>query len=162
MPIALHLASSGPTPRKPCRPPRIRAPALRTPGALFITRSPAHIAGSFPATPPGPHAGCDDGNPPETVGQRRQREDSADRSHRPHHLQTTRSPAQEAIVGARRQSLLLPRDDRLAVTRKFVHEGSRAPASTVVCKAASVRSWHLPLPLRGTPGGHPSALCRRL
>ena len=38
-------------------------------------------------------------------------------------------------MGAPRQSLLLPRDDRLAVTREFVHEGSRAPASTVACKA---------------------------
>ncbi len=62
-----------------------------------------------------------------TVRQWRRREEGADRSHRPHRLHPTRSPAQEAVVVARRQSWLLPRDDRLAVTRAFLHEGSRAP-----------------------------------
>ncbi len=51
------------------------------------------------------------------------REETADRSHRPHRLRTTRSPAQEAVVVARRQSLLLPREDLLAVTREFLNEG---------------------------------------
>jgi transposase-like protein len=46
-----------------------------------------------------------------TVRKWRRREDGADRSHRPHHLHTTLSPAQEAVVVALRQTLLLPLDD---------------------------------------------------
>ena len=40
-----------------------------------------------------------------------------------HHLHPTRSPAPAAVVVARRQSWLLPRDDRLAVTRAFLNAG---------------------------------------
>ncbi len=58
-----------------------------------------------------------------TVRKWRRREETADLSHRPHRLQTTLSPAQEAVVVALRQSLLLPLDDLLAVTREFIHEG---------------------------------------
>jgi transposase InsO family protein len=43
-----------------------------------------------------------------------------DASHRPHTLHTTLTPAQEAIVVYLRQSLLLPLDDLLAVTREFL------------------------------------------
>ena len=41
----------------------------------------------------------------------------------PTHLHTTLSPAPEAVVVARRQSWLLPRDDLLAVTREFLNAG---------------------------------------
>ena len=58
-----------------------------------------------------------------TVRKWRRREDGADRSHRPHHLHTTLSPAQEAVVVALRQTLLLPLDDLLAVTREFLNAG---------------------------------------
>ena len=58
-----------------------------------------------------------------TVRKWRRREDGADRSHRPHRLHTTLSPAQEAVVVALRQTLLLPLDDLLAVTREFLNEG---------------------------------------
>jgi transposase-like protein len=58
-----------------------------------------------------------------TVRKWRRREEGTDRSHRPHHLHTTLSPAQEAVVVALRQSLLLPLDDLLAVTREFLNEG---------------------------------------
>ncbi len=51
------------------------------------------------------------------------REETADCSHRPHCLHTTLSPAQEAVVVALRQTLLLPLDDLLAVTREFLNEG---------------------------------------
>jgi transposase-like protein len=44
-----------------------------------------------------------------------------DASHRPHTLHTTLTPAQEAIVVYLRQSLLLPLDDLLAVTREFLN-----------------------------------------
>ncbi len=56
-----------------------------------------------------------------TVAKWRQRETTADGSHRPHHLQTTLSAAQETVVVALRQTLLLPLDDLLAVTREFIN-----------------------------------------
>ena len=69
-----------------------------------------------------------------TGRQWRRRAETTDRSHRPHHLHPTctppaphlhptRSPAPAAVVVARRQSWLLPRDDRLAVTRAFLNAG---------------------------------------
>jgi hypothetical protein len=56
-----------------------------------------------------------------TVRKWREREGVADASHRPHRLHTTLRPVQEQIVVALRQTLLLPLDDRLAVTREFIH-----------------------------------------
>ncbi|MBK8637692.1 MAG: hypothetical protein IPN92_05180 [Chromatiaceae bacterium] len=56
-----------------------------------------------------------------TVRKWRRRAATIDRSHRPHRLHTTLSPAQEAVVVALRQSLLLPLDDVLAVTREFLN-----------------------------------------
>ena len=58
-----------------------------------------------------------------TVRKWRRRADGADRSHRPYHRHTTLSPAQEAVVVALRQTLLLPLDDLLAVTREFLNAG---------------------------------------
>ena len=49
------------------------------------------------------------------------REDVQDRSHRAHTLHTTLSAAQEAIVLALRQSLYLPLDDLLFVTRQHIN-----------------------------------------
>jgi transposase InsO family protein len=43
-----------------------------------------------------------------------------DRSHTAHRLQTTLTPAQEAVVVALRQTLWLPLDDLLVVTREFI------------------------------------------
>ena len=55
------------------------------------------------------------------------RDSVEDRSHRPHRLSTTLSPAQEAIVVELRRLLLLPLDDLLVVTREFIHaEASRS------------------------------------
>jgi transposase InsO family protein len=51
----------------------------------------------------------------------RSREDMQDRSHRPHKLSTTLSPAQEAIVVELRRMLLLPLDDLLAITHEFIN-----------------------------------------
>lgn len=56
-----------------------------------------------------------------TVRKWKQREDVHDRSHRPHHLHTTLSAAQEAIVVELRRLLLLPLDDLLVVTREFIN-----------------------------------------
>jgi transposase InsO family protein len=49
------------------------------------------------------------------------RENAQDRSHRPHKLSTTLTPAQEMIVVELRRTLLLPLDDLLAVTREFIN-----------------------------------------
>jgi transposase InsO family protein len=49
------------------------------------------------------------------------RDQVQDRSHRPHKLSTTLTPAQEMIVVELRRTLLLPLDDLLAVTREFIN-----------------------------------------
>jgi transposase InsO family protein len=56
-----------------------------------------------------------------TVRKWKRRSSVEDASHRPHTLRTTLTPAQEAIVVYLRQSLLLPLDDLLAVTREFLN-----------------------------------------
>jgi transposase-like protein len=57
----------------------------------------------------------------QTVWKWRKRDDVQDRSHTPHRLQTTLTPAQEAVAVALRTMLLLPLDDLLAVMREFVN-----------------------------------------
>ena len=57
----------------------------------------------------------------------RNRSDEQDRSHRPHVLSTTLSPAEEAIAVELRKLLLLPLDDLLVITREFINaKASRA------------------------------------
>ena len=56
----------------------------------------------------------------QTIYKWRKREVFTDRSHTAHRLQTTLTPAQEAIVVELRRTLLLPLDDLLAVTREFL------------------------------------------
>ncbi|MBL3576552.1 IS481 family transposase, partial [Rhodovulum sulfidophilum] len=56
----------------------------------------------------------------QTVWKWRGRDDVHDRSHTPHRLQTTLTPAQEAVAVALRKALLLPLDDLLAVVREFL------------------------------------------
>lgn len=51
----------------------------------------------------------------------RGRGDVQDRSHRAHTLRTTLSQAQEAIVLALRQSLYLPLDDLLFITKQYIN-----------------------------------------
>ncbi len=55
-----------------------------------------------------------------TVYKWKHRDSVVDRSHTAHRLQTTLTPAQEAIVVQLRKTLLLPLDDLLAVTREFI------------------------------------------
>ena len=57
----------------------------------------------------------------QTVWKWRRRDDVQDRSHTPHRLQTTLTPAQEAVVVELRKMLLLPLDDLLAVVREFLN-----------------------------------------
>jgi transposase-like protein len=64
---------------------------------------------------------------PGTVRKWRGREDTQDASHRPHTMQTTLSPAQEALVVELRRTVLLSLDDLTAVTRAHIHpKASRA------------------------------------
>ena len=56
----------------------------------------------------------------QTIYKWKKREVFTDRSHTAHRLQTTLTPAQEAIAVELRRTLLLPLDDLLAVTREFL------------------------------------------
>ena len=58
---------------------------------------------------------------PQTVYKWRRRDSVTDRSHTPHRLQTTLTPAQEAVAVALRQTLLISLDDLLAVVREFLN-----------------------------------------
>lgn len=57
----------------------------------------------------------------DTIRRWRKRDDVHDRSHTPHRLQTTLTPAQEAIAVELRRLLLLPLDDLLVVVRVFLN-----------------------------------------
>ena len=57
----------------------------------------------------------------QTVYKWRHREAPVDLSHTPHRLQTTLTPAQEAVAVVLRRSLLLPLDDLLSVVREFLN-----------------------------------------
>lgn len=58
-----------------------------------------------------------------TVRKWRERDSAADRSHRPHTLKCTLTPAQEAVAMAIRETLWLPLDDLLVVVREFLNPG---------------------------------------
>jgi len=57
----------------------------------------------------------------QTVWKWRRRDTLQDRSHTAHRLQTTLTPAQEAVAVELRRTLLLPLDDLLAVVREFLN-----------------------------------------
>lgn len=57
----------------------------------------------------------------QTVWKWRKRQSIEDRSHTPHRLQTTLTPAQEAVAVALRKTLLVSLDDLLAVVREFLN-----------------------------------------
>ena len=56
-----------------------------------------------------------------TVRKWKARDDAHDRSHRPHTLATTLTPAQEWLAVELRRTLLLPLDDLLSITREFIN-----------------------------------------
>ena len=56
-----------------------------------------------------------------TIKKWQERDLTTDKSHRPDHLQTLLSKAQEEIVAELRRTLLLPLDDLLVITREFIH-----------------------------------------
>ncbi len=55
-----------------------------------------------------------------TIYKWKARDSTADRSHTAHRLQTTLTPAQEAVAMELRRTLLLPLDDLLTVVREFL------------------------------------------
>ncbi|SFG14486.1 hypothetical protein SAMN04488020_101304 [Palleronia marisminoris] len=57
----------------------------------------------------------------QTVWKWRKRDSVHDRSHTPHRLQTTLTPAQEAVAVSLRKTLLLPLNDLLCVVREFLN-----------------------------------------
>jgi transposase-like protein len=57
----------------------------------------------------------------QTVWKWRKRESVYDRSHTAHRLQTTLTPAQEAVAVALRRTLMVSLDDLLAVVREFLN-----------------------------------------
>ena len=61
------------------------------------------------------------GTTEQTIWKWRKRDTVQDRSHTPHRLQTTLTPAQEAVAVVLRRSLLLSLDDLLAVVREFLN-----------------------------------------
>ena len=64
------------------------------------------------------------GTTEQTVYKWRHRDSVHDRSHTPHRLQTTLTPAQEAVAVALRRALLVSIDDLLAVVREFLNPGA--------------------------------------
>lgn len=58
----------------------------------------------------------------DTIRRWKGRDTVTDRSHTAHRLQTTLTPAQEVVVLALRETLWLPLDDLLVVTREFINE----------------------------------------
>ncbi len=61
------------------------------------------------------------GTTEQTIYKWRRRDSVEDRSHTPHRLQTTLTPAQEAVAVALRTTLLVSLDDLLAVVREFLN-----------------------------------------
>jgi len=57
----------------------------------------------------------------QTIYKWRNRDSVDDRSHTPHRLQTTLTPAQEAVAVALRKTLLVSLDDLLSVVREFLN-----------------------------------------
>jgi transposase-like protein len=69
----------------------------------------------------------------QTVWKWRNRDSVHDRSHTAHRLQTTLTPAQEALAVALRKTLLVSLDDLLAVLREFLNPDVRAPGWIGAC-----------------------------
>ncbi len=61
------------------------------------------------------------GTTEQTVWKWRKRDSVQDRSHTAHRLQTTLTPAQEAVAVSLRKTLLVSLDDLLAVVREFLN-----------------------------------------
>ena len=75
----------------------------------------------------------------------KRRDDVQDRSHRAHDLGTTLSLAQEAVVVEIRRLCLLPLDDLVSITRRFIHAGaSRSGISRLLRREGVAKLQDLP------------------
>jgi len=89
------------------------------------------------------------GTTERTAWKWRKRDSVQDRSHAAHRLQTTLTPAQEAVAVALRKTQLVSLDDLLAVVREFLNPESRAQALTAACvdepfsRHCSERQWRM-------------------
>lgn len=96
------------------------------------------------------------------------RDSTEDRSHRPHKLHTTPTPAQEVIVVELRCMALLPLDDLVAVVREFIHpDVSRADLDLCLrllvwqtCANSKPRRW--PMRVKPNPQSRPSKTTNQL
>ena len=78
------------------------------------------------------------GTTEQTVYKWRHRDSVEDRSHTPHLLQTTLTPAQEAVAVALRKTLLVSLDDLLAVVRCHIPDDHIDPRRSAFFMARSV------------------------
>ena len=67
------------------------------------------------------------------------RDDVLDRSHRAHDMGTTLSPAQEMLVLEMRRLCLLPLDDLLHITQRFINP--KASRSGVSRLTSAAKAW---------------------
>lgn len=97
------------------------------------------------------------GNSEQTVWKWRKRDSVHDRSHTPHRLQTTLTPAQEAVAVAMRKSLLLPLEDLLSAVGEFLNPTSLARVSTAACNGTGRATCAT----SSRPRPRPASVCRR-
>ena len=69
----------------------------------------------------------------QTIYKWRNRDSVDDRSHTPHRLQTTLTPAQEAVAVSLRKTLLVSLDDLLSVVREFLNPNASRSGWTAAC-----------------------------
>ena len=86
----------------------------------------------------------------DTIRRWKDRDSVEDRSHTAHHLQTTLTPAQEAVVVALRKTLWLALDDLLVITHEFINEAASRSALSRLLRRHGIS--RLPVEtLAGTP-----------
>ena len=93
------------------------------------------------------------GTTEQTVWKWRKRDSVQDRSHTPHRLQTTLTPAQEAVAVVLRETLLVSLDDLLAVVREFLNpnvarSGLETPAPRPIGRPATPTTFYAVQPPR--------------
>lgn len=77
----------------------------------------------------------------QTVWKWRKRDTVEDRSHTPHRLQTTLTPAQEAVAVALLKTLLVSLDDLLTVVREFLNPNVSRSGLDRCLRRHGVETW---------------------
>ncbi len=96
-----------------------------------------------------------------TVRKWRRRDTGQDASHRPHRIHATLSPVQEQVVVALRQTLLLPLDDLLAMTREFIHPAVSRSGLDRCLRRHGVSNLSALIPHEGSNRPRPSRTTRQ-